>query len=108
MHPSSQLDQGLVEMWLDIESEQVTRKDAAAKKKSNEYRVWDIRPQPAEEFEVRVCVFGCKNVPNMDVEGTIDAYVIGFIDEDQKLETDCHYRCTTHSPNFNYRLKFKE
>ena len=85
-------------MWLDI-----TNQNAH----SNAYnKVWNISPEPKQEFEVRVCVLGCRGVPEMDVEGTTDAYIRAFISDDSVQETDTHYRCTTGSPSFNYRLKF--
>lgn len=55
---------------------------------------------------MRVCVLGCKGVPEADIEGTTDAYVKAFIDRNEVQETDTHYRCTDGEPNFNYRLKF--
>lgn len=97
-HPSTELSQGVIEMWLDI-----TNQNAH----SNAYnKVWNISPEPKQEFEVRVCVLGCRGVPEMDVEGTTDAYIRAFISDDSVQETDTHYRCTTGSPSFNYRLKF--
>lgn len=70
-HPSTALSQGVVEMWLDIEPEKST---VAAK-------VWDVKPQPEKEFELRVSVFGIKNLPEADFEGTTDAYVRAYIDD---------------------------
>lgn len=55
---------------------------------------------------MRVCVYGCKGVPEADVEGTTDAFIRAFIDRSEVQETDTHYRCTNGEPNFNYRLKF--
>lgn len=83
-------------MWIDIEPEKSTE---AAK-------IWNVTPQPEKEFELRVSVFGIKDLPEADFEGTTDAYVRAFIDDKHVQETDTHYRCTTGNPNFNYRLLF--
>jgi len=60
-------------MWLDIipqNDENIFRK------------VWNIISEPKEEFEVRISVLGCTNVPEMDIEGTTDAYIRAFISDD--------------------------
>ena len=41
---------------------------------------WDIAEKPAEFFEIRICVFNCKDVTMMDAEGTSDVYCRGFFD----------------------------
>jgi len=69
-------------------------------------KVWDITPEPDNEFELRVTVFGCKGVPAADLEGTSDCYIRAYIDDDETQETDTHYRNTDGKPNFNYRLLF--
>ena len=52
-------------------------------------------------------VFGSKNVPAEDIEGTSDAYIRAFFDEASYVqETDTHYRNTNGKPNWNYRLLF--
>lgn len=55
---------------------------------------------------MRVSVFDCKNIPTMDIEGTSDVYIKGFIDEKAKKQTDCHYRCMTGNPSFSWRMLF--
>ena len=42
----------------------------------------------------------------MDDEGTSDVYIKAFITDNDKQETDTHYRCTTGMPSFNYRVLF--
>jgi len=42
----------------------------------------------------------------MDAEGTSDVYIKAFISDTDKQESDTHYRCTTGTPSFNYRLLF--
>lgn len=57
-------------MWLDVVP--------ASKIGTASAKCWDIAPEPEQEFEVRVVVFGCKGVPEADAEGTTDAYVTAF------------------------------
>lgn len=74
---------------------------------SSEFTVYDIRPKPAEEFEVRVCVFDTLKIKMMDDEGTSDAYCRAFFDsKEQVKETDTHFRCQNGKASFNYRLLF--
>jgi hypothetical protein len=69
--------------------------------------VLDIRPRPAEEFEVRVAVWDTIDIKMMDVEGTSDAYVRCFFDSKREAkETDTHFRCSDGKASFNYRLIF--
>ena len=84
-------------MWLDIDP---------AGKSSDVGKVWDIKQEPNNEFEVRLAVFKCTGVPMEDWEGTSDVYIKCFINDTDKQETDTHYRCTTGNPSFNYRLLF--
>ena len=72
-HPSTTLSQGVVEMWLDIVPE--------AKVGTASSKVWNVKPQPEKEFELRVSVFRIKNLPEADVEGTTDAYIRAFIND---------------------------
>jgi len=41
-----------------------------------------------------------------DIEGTSDVFVKAWINENDKKETDTHWRCTTGDASFNYRLLF--
>jgi hypothetical protein len=43
-------------------------------------KLWDITEKPAEEFEIRVCVFSAQNIPMMDLEGTSDVFFKGYFD----------------------------
>lgn len=40
----------------------------------------------------------------MDNEGTSDIFVKAYIDDKDKKESDCHYRCGNGKASFNYRL----
>ena len=96
-HSSSKLNQGVIDMWLDIDP---------ATKSSDVGKVWDISKEPENEFEVRLAVFKCKNVPAMDAEGVSDVFIKCFISENDRQETDTHYREQKGTPSFNYRLLF--
>ena len=41
-----------------------------------------------------------------DAEGTSDVFIKTFIADDDKQETDTHYRNTNGKPSFNYRILF--
>lgn len=99
-HPSSSVAQGSLKMWVEINPYNI--------KPENKAPLWDISPKPPQEFQMRVCVFGTKDIAMMDVEGTSDVYIRGFFDSKKDaLETDTHYRCQTGSASFNYRLNYK-
>lgn len=42
----------------------------------------------------------------MDDEGVSDVFIKAFVDDKDKKETDCHYRCKYKKASFNYRLLF--
>ena len=68
--------------------------------------MWDITPEPAKEYQVRLSVMDTENVPILDVEGTSDIYIKAYIDDTDKKMTDTHYRCMDGAASFNYRLLF--
>ena len=87
-------------MWLEINE---------LKGKSEENPsdiVWDIKPRPQKDYEVRVVVWDTKDLVPMDVEGTNDAFCKAFFDPKIIKETDTHYRCGTGAASFNYRLVY--
>jgi len=45
-----------------------------------EIKIFDIKPKPAEEFEVRVIVWDTVDIKMMDVEGTSDVFFRSFFD----------------------------
>lgn len=67
---SCSIDQGTIKCWVEI-----IDIDNAIKN-----QIWDISEKPPETLEVRVCVFNCKNVKMMDIEGTSDVYCRGYFD----------------------------
>jgi hypothetical protein len=92
-HESSMAEQGTVKLWLEINPCNVKPEQGP--------KVWDIRPRPPQDFEVRICVFNCKDVEMMDWEGTCDAFCRGFFDSKEDVqETDTHYRNQDGKPDF--------
>jgi hypothetical protein len=55
---------------------------------------------------VRLVVYDAVDVVPADIEGTSDTFVKAFMDNNDKKETDTHYRCTNKKPSWNYRLLF--
>ena len=100
-HESTSLAQGTVTCWLDIIERQ-------KKKGLNKDKVWDIKPEPSRDYQLRLAVYEATGVKESDVEGTSDVFVKAWLSgsPDEKRETDTHWRCTTGNPSFNYRLLF--
>lgn len=87
-------------MWVEIND--------AKCPEGEEAKIYDISEKPAEEFEVRVCVFDGQDVKMMDDGGTSDVYFRCFFDSSKdSIETDTHFRCQNGKPSFNYRLLYK-
>ena len=77
----------------------MTAKEAKARKPV------DVRPFPKKPFELRVIVWGTKDVKFMDTaEKWNDLYVKGKFGN-QELETDTHWRWREKG-SFNWRWKF--
>ena len=96
-HSSSTLNQGVIDMWVDIDP---------VSKTSDCGKVWEVSKEPDNEFEVRLSIFKGKGVPMEDAEGTSDVFIKCKIGENDQQETDTHYRETNGRPSFNYRLLF--
>lgn len=94
--PTSSLPRGKIRLWLELIP--LESLDKAGK--------WFIEPKPQQEFEVRVVVWDCKNVPSRDKEGTSDIYVVAKIGE-QMLKTDTHYRSADGYGSFNWRMVWR-
>lgn len=67
----------------------------------------DISPLPKEEFELRVIIWGTRDVVFKDeLTKCNDLFLIGILgDGKQQLETDTHWRCRKKG-SFNWRFKF--
>jgi len=98
-HPSSRIPQGWVRLWTEV-----LPKDEAGGKDSK-YPKYDITPKPEEEFELRVVVWECKEIPLVDAEGCVDIYWT-FKIGDTTLKTDTHIRSQNGKGSFNWRLVF--
>ena len=94
LHPDIEGSQGKVIMWLEMFD---------ADKKSTEIP-WKIDPQPICELQVRFVVWETEEMEMMDIEGTSDIYVIGYIEQKESQKTDIHFRCQTGVASFNWRM----
>ena len=45
-------------------------------------------------------------MPNADIEGVSDLYVVASVNDQQKKETDTHYRAQSGAASWNWRMKF--
>lgn len=87
--------QGVIQCWVDI----IEPKEAAANPKV------DISPLPKEEFELRVIIWGTRDVVFADeITKCNDLFLKGIVGS-QTLETDTHWRCRKLG-SFNWRFKF--
>ena len=94
LNPDLSGPQGQVFMWLEM---------FKAQDKSKQH-IWKISPEPITEFEVRFIVWETEDMEMMDIEGTSDIYVIGYIEQKERQKTDVHYRCQTGNASFNWRM----
>lgn len=93
---TSAAPQGILECWVEL----MTPKEAKMRP------ILDVRPFPKEPFELRIIVWGTKDVKFRDTaEECNDLYVKGKFGN-QELETDTHWRCREKG-SFNWRWKFK-
>ena len=65
---------------------------------------WIIEPEPLTTVQVRLVIWETEGLRNADVEDTSDIYIIAFIDPNNKQSTDTHFRCTTGTGSFNWRI----
>ena len=94
LHPDIEGAQGKAIMWLEMFD---------ANEIANNIP-WKIDPQPICELQVRFVVWETEDMEMMDVEGTSDIYVIGYIDQKENQKTDIHFRCQTGVASFNWRM----
>ena len=96
MLKTSAAPQGVLEWWVEL----MTPKEAKNRPKV------DIRPFPIKEFELRVIVWGTKDVTFKDsITDANDLYWKGTFGR-STLETDTHWRCRDVG-SFNWRWKYK-
>ena len=96
-HPSTKVSQGVLKMWVEVHPSSTPK---------SEITLWDLRPRPPQEFQVRVVVWDTEDVVCEDWEGTSDVFVRAFLDSTRAQETDTHFRCQDGKGSFNYRLVF--
>ena len=93
-HPDYDKSQGEVMLWIDMFSQ------------NEEYKMekWNIEPEPKNKMEMRLIIYETEGMENLDIEDISDIYVMAFIDEKNKGQTDIHYRCSTGKASFNWRM----
>ena len=96
-HESTSLSQGVISCWLEIEP---------SNKQNKTQKVWDISPEPVKEYQIRLSVMDTVNVPCEDFEGVSDVFIRSYVDDDDKKDTDTHFRCSNGKASFNYRILF--
>ena len=87
----------MITCWLEIE---------ASTKQTKEQKEWDIAPEPIKEYQIRLSVMDTVNVPCEDFEGVSDVFIRSYVDDDDKQDTDTHFRCSNGKASFNYRILF--
>ena len=97
-HESTSLSQGVVTCWLEIEP--------SNKQGKKEQKEWDIAPEPVKEYQIRLSVMDTKDVPCEDFEGVSDVFIRSYVDDEDKKDTDTHFRCSNGKASFNYRILF--
>ena len=94
LNPDISGPQGQVYMWLEM---------FKASEKSQQH-IWKISPEPITEFQVRFIIWETEDMELMDIEGTSDIYVIGYLGQKDRQKTDVHFRCQTGNASFNWRM----
>ena len=94
LHPDISGSQGEAYMWIDMFESSLR----------SEKIPWSIQPEPITHLEMRFVVWETEGMEMMDVEGTSDIYVIGYVDMKNKQSTDVHFRCQTGVGSFNWRM----
>lgn len=97
VHPLSVVGRGFITLWVEII--QPSLEPEKLKK------VWDIKPKPPSDFEIRVIVWECEDVPASDWEDTSDIFITGRIGKELQ-KTDTHWRSQNGCGSFNWRMLF--
>ena len=83
-HPSTEISQGVIKMWVEIHP-------CSTSTKGNP-RTYDPTPEPILDYELRLVIYDTKETLIMDAEGVSDVFCKAYLDDKDKKETDCHYR----------------
>jgi hypothetical protein len=94
LHPDLNGAQGQVYLWIEIF-------EAAEKAQKIP---WKIAQEPITELQVRFIVWETEDMEMMDIEGTSDIYIVGYLDQNEAQKTDVHYRCQNGVASFNWRM----
>lgn len=94
IHPDLSGSQGEVYLWLEIFDVEERTTNLP----------WSIVPEPITPLEAQFVVWETEDMEMLDVEGTSDIYVYGYIDMKEKQSTDVHFRCQTGVGSFNWRM----
>ena len=87
--------QGFLRLWVEIHPVY------------SKAKIWDITPRPPEKFELRLVIWSSEEVPNSDIEGVSDLYVVASMNSGEARETDTHYRAQEGKASWNWRMKFQ-
>lgn len=97
-HESTSLSQGVITCWLEIEP---------STKQAKKQKAWDITPEPVKDYQIRLSVMDTKNVPtDGDFENLSDVFIRSYVDDNDKKDTDTHFRCSDGAASFNWRVLF--
>ena len=95
--PLSRNPQGTLECWVDILPPDVAQ----------DHPMVDIKPPPAQEWELRVICWKAKECVGDDYSGLSDLYCeFRFPGTKRTYQTDTHYRAKNNKASWNYRIKF--
>ena len=93
-HPDIKGVQGNIKLWVEI-----FQKDDNSLVKN-----WNIKLPPVVKYQMRLIIWGTREIPMMDIEETSDVYIAAFVDPKKKQTTDTHFRCVNGEASFNWRI----
>lgn len=100
-HPSKNQAQGIVEMWVEVLSQEEARKTPMAR----------LQQERKDEYEIRLIIWETRDVPILSGK-SVDIFVkvqfdpTGWSGGQIEKATDTHYGSTDGRCIFNYRFKF--
>lgn len=89
--------------------EETRRRNASGKLRPPPPPLWDIQPPNAQEWELRVIVWGARDVACQDlntIDNMNDLYVVSQYAGSKKQETDTHWRSKGGEAQWNWRQSF--
>ena len=100
-HPLKKQAQGMLEMWVEVLSQEEARRTPMTK----------LQVQSQEEYEIRLIIWETRDVP-LNNGGSVDIYIkvqfdpTGWAGTLVERQTDRHYGSKDGRGVFNYRFKF--